>query len=193
MIPSYLKEISKEIYSDKKSTKIQIKCTCGCDDFKLFKRRKSKEEIEIEKQYEKQLIKEFGRGLEMQSDSNGKVFMIRRNFFGKIIKKVEIDKLDIPVFKNYIRAKCNYCGEEFTLFDENIHGYDAIVSKPKAYLNNEIYNYSNDSNKVEIIIYYNDDNEDDDLIEDKSLAFGRIKIIKNNNHKKVTYFDFECE
>ena len=46
---------------------------------------------------------------------------------------------------------------------------------------------------MEIIIYYNEDNEDDDLIEDKSLDFGRIKIIKNSNHKKVTYCDFECE
>ena len=56
----------------------------------MFKKKKSKEYIRLEKEYEKQIIKEFGRGFEMQSDSNGQVFVIKRNIFGKIVKILKL-------------------------------------------------------------------------------------------------------
>lgn len=192
MIPSYLKDIGKEIHSNKESTKIKIICTCGCEEFKLFKKKKSKEYIKLEKEYEKQFIKEFGRGFEMQSDLNGQVFIIKRNIFGKIVKKIEVKKLDIPLFKNFISAKCSSCCREYILFDENIHGYDAIIEKNQGGTIVESKQYSDESQKIELIVYYNDDNEEEN-INDLSVAFGRIKIIKITNNKKITYCDFECE
>ena len=97
------------------------------------------------------------------------------------------------MFKNYVSTKCDFCGTEYTLFDENLHGYDAVISNDNLYNSDKLCKYSNESYKIEIIVYYNEDDEEDDLIDDKTLAFGRIKIIKISNNKKKTYCDFECE
>lgn len=192
MIPSYLKKYAREIFNKNGHCKVDISCTCGCNDFYFYKRKKSKEEIMHEKEAKKRLIKELGHNFEIYSDLEGKVFLIKRIFFGKIIKKVPIEKYDTIIFKNLIVIKCRECRNVIILFDENTHGYNGVYNnESNNYFSFENLDFSTDYYKFEVDVYY-ELNEMDASIEDSSIAFDRIKIIKMSKHIRQVVGDFEC-
>ena len=191
MIPNYLDGIAVNVKELKECTTFRIKCPCGCDDFLLFKRKKSPTEQKKEQELEQYIVREFGRGFEMQSDSKGKVYMIKRNFWGKIVKKVDAKNFEIT-FKNYISVKCTSCGTEYVLFDETLHGYDALTENSPKDQCITGKNYSKSNQKIEISVYYNNEADDVSDLGDRSLGFERIKIIKIIDNKKTKIFDWEC-
>jgi len=190
MIPSYLSNIAIEKSNDKKKTCLSIKCPCGCEDFKLYKRKKDSMFLKQEKEYTKKIIKEYGRGFEMKSDKKGDVYILKRNFFGFVTKKEIFNQIDIPVFMNYISSKCNNCRREYVLFDQQLHGYDKHIND--CYIYNDKISYPNEASKIEINLYYNLENIDIKH-EDSTIMFGRIVIFSNIGLKKKKIIDIECE
>lgn len=192
MIPEHLSDFAKEVSNKKNYSKINISCTCGCDDFYVFKRKKTKQEISLEKELEKRMIKEMGRNFEVYSDKEKNVFLIKRNIFGKIVKKVPRKDFAAPSFENLIVIKCRNCGKNIIIFDEEKHGYNAVLSNNKQEkLIDDNFDFSNNYFKIEVLVYY-EISEINDLSRDQSNAFDRIKIIMFKDGKQRLVGDFEC-
>ncbi len=191
MIPSYLQEISDVKFEDDNHSKLCIRCTCGFDKFLLFVKRKTKEDIQVEKDLEKRFRKEWGNRVEMQSNSDGEVFLVRKNIFGKVTKKRKFSEICAKTYKEYICIKCAFCEREYVLFDERIHGFDGCLNHDCVSALDQIH-YSNDTFKLNIDLNYNIEIFEDDTLTDKSIAFDRIQIYKTNGSKKVKILDCEC-
>lgn len=191
MIPSYLNGITKQINNNDNCIRLKVECPCGCEDFYLFVKKKTNGEIQADMDLEQQLVKQFGKKFEFQSDIDGKVFVIKRNLFGNIVKKEEIDINNRDTFKKYVSAKCSYCEKEYILFDERIHGYDACVSNSIIDSSKDVKKYSDETQKIEIFLSYNDVEEG--CFDDYTIAFGRIKIFKIIGKRRLTVIDCECE
>lgn len=191
MIPSYLNNIAQKIGDKGNCSRLGIKCTCGCEDFYLIVKKKTTDEIQAERDFEKQITKQFGKRVELQSDNDGKVFYVKRNLFGRVVKKAEVNNFTSKTFKNYISIKCSACGCEYTLFDERMHGYNACISYTESTGENIETNYSGSVQKIELALFY-DDIDADFNIKDSTVAFGRIKITKVVGNRKSTVIDLEC-
>ena len=128
MVPSYLKNYATELSVKNECCKFNLVCTCGCEHFYAFRRERTKREISLENEARKRIVRNFGRNYEISSDMDKTVYLIKRNLFGKIVKKEPLAGYDIPVFKNLVAVKCKDCENVITVFDESKHGYDAIES-----------------------------------------------------------------
>ena len=190
MIPTYLSKIGHVIKKTNDKTLIHLRCECGCEEFYCFKKKKDSAFLRLEEEYSSQIINEYGKGFEMMSDKDGNVFMVKRNIFGKIIKKEPFNKKSIPIFMNYVSALCKNCGNEYVLFDQALHGYDAVGNKTSETPVQK--KYSNKSSPIEMEFFYNKENEEM-MLEDNSLAFGRIIIFTEHEGKKRKLIDVECE
>lgn len=194
MIPSYLSDVAQEIKSKDDWTKMIIKCPCGCDDFLLYKKHRSKQENDKIKELDKQFNKLVGRNWHSEYE-NGTKYVVGKKFFGLFKVKVEAEEYNAILlpYKNYVSVKCVSCGNEYVLFDERFHGYDAVISEEQDSNEVETCYKANNSQKIELTVYYNEDNDEDDTLTDKTIAYGRIKITKVVGEKKLTVIDCECE
>jgi len=128
----------------------------------------------------------------MQSDADGNIYILRRNFLGIVLKKEIISNISFPKFYNYVSAKCSNCNNEYILFDQSLHGYDFCINN--CYTDSfEPVVYDDNHYGIELYFYYNDDLYEDVQIIDKSIAFGRITIYTIFNDKKKKILDIECE
>ena len=191
MIPSYLNHIAQVMSDDKNCTKMWVMCPCGCKHFKPFMKAKSEDEIQRDKNLDR-LFKEFGKRAEVQTDSNGNTFIVQKNFLGKIVKQVPICNALEQEFWNYISIQCAFCGAEYVLFDERNHGYDACVSPCQKYGDVDSITYPDQAKRIEIMVDYPSDVDEEVSIEDKTLAFSRIRIFAISDRKKLTIIDWEC-
>jgi hypothetical protein len=191
MIPSYLNHIAQVMNDDKNGAKMGVMCPCGSKHFKLFTKAKSEHEIQRDKGLD-QLFKEFGKRAEVQSDSNGNTFIVQKNFWGKEVKRVAICNAPEQTFWTYISTQCAFCGAEYVLFDERFHGYDACVSPCQKCGDVVSITYPDQAMRIEIMVDYSSDVDEDDLIKDKTLAFGRIKISAVSGRTNLTIIDWEC-
>lgn len=53
MIPSYLKKYAREIFNKNGHCKVDISCTCGCNDFYFYKRKSLKKKLCMKKRLKK--------------------------------------------------------------------------------------------------------------------------------------------
>ena len=112
-IPKYLQEISDVINTSKNVEIAKIKCKCGCNRFIAYKYTTLvKPDI---KHVSNEIIRE-----------NNELYLIKRSFFGKIIKKIKCSDTSYEKPRNVVKAKCQNCNTEYILFDNFKHGYDAI-------------------------------------------------------------------
>lgn len=193
MVPSYLENYATELSVKNKCCKFNLVCTCGCEHFYTFRRERTKREVSLENEAQKRIVRNFGRNYEISSDTDKTVYLIKRNLFGKIVKKEPFSGYCIPAFKNLVAIKCKDCGNVIIVFDESKHGYDAFESSesnasPSPFTE---MNFSNEWYKVEVNVYY-EPSEIDNSVGDPSVAFDRMKIIKVSGNKKQTLGDFEC-
>ena len=191
MIPSNLISIAQVINSDKNCIKMSLKCHCGCEHFKLFKKSKTKEDIQRDKEID-QLFKGLFKRAKIQYDSNGNAFIVQKNLFDKEIRRIAYDPA--KEFCNFISVQCVSCEASYVLFDERFHGYDSCVTPRSECDDVSPIIYEDQTNRFNIEVYYPEDlNEDtDEFANDKTLAFGRIKIYSINGRKKTTVIDCEC-
>ena len=112
-IPKYLREISDVINKSKNVKIAKIKCKCGCNRFIAYKHTPT-EKFNIKHELN-EIIRE-----------NNELYWIKRNFWGKIIKKIKCSDPSYEKPRNVVKAKCQKCNTEYILFDNFKHGYDAI-------------------------------------------------------------------
>lgn len=191
MIPSYLNHIAQIMNDDMNCTKMGVMCPCGCNHFKPFMKAKSEDEIQRDKNLD-QLFKKFGKRAEIQSDSNGNTFIVQKSFWGKEVRRVAICNTQEQEFWNYISIQCAFCGAEYVLFDERVHGYDACVSPCQKCDDVDSVTYSDQAKRIEIMVDYPSDVDEEESIKDKTLAFSRIRIFAISDRKKLTIIDWEC-
>ena len=112
-IPKYLREISDVINTSKNVEIAKIRCKCGCNRFIVYK-------------YTTPMKPNIKHGLNEIIRENNKLYLIKRNFFGKIIKKIKYSDTFYEKPRNVVKVKCQKCNSEYILFDNFKHGYDAI-------------------------------------------------------------------
>lgn len=190
MIPSNLISIVRIVNNDKNCIKMSFKCHCGCEHFKLFKKKKNKNEVQRDKKIDKMFKTPF-RTTEIQNDSKGNLFIIQKNLLNREIKRISYDPT--KEFWNFVSIQCDLCDSKYVIFDERFHGYEACISPRNECDDIDSITYSNQASRVNVVIYYSNDLEDvEEFIKDKTLAFGRIKIYSINGIKKTTILDCEC-
>lgn len=113
LIPKHLREISDVINSSKTFEVAKIKCECGCSRFIVYKNLVP-------------LNPTIKYGLNEIVREKDKLFLIKRNFWGKIIEKIECSDTFNEKPRNVIKVICQNCDSEYVLFDNYLHGYDAI-------------------------------------------------------------------
>ena len=112
LIPKHLREISEPVKISKASEIIKIKCNCEFDHFIVYTHIDSEPNI---KPSFSEVIRE-----------NDKIYLVKRNFFGKIVKKIECGDLFNKKQRKVVKVKCEKCGLEHIIFDNYKHGYDAV-------------------------------------------------------------------
>lgn len=112
-IPKYLREISDVINTSKNVAIAKIRCKCGCNRFIAYK-------------YTTLVKPNIKHGLNEIIRENNELYLIKRNFFGKIIKKIKYSDTFYEKPRNVVKVKCQKCNSEYILFDNYKHGYDAI-------------------------------------------------------------------
>lgn len=112
-IPKYLREISDVINTSKNVEIAKIKCKCGCNRFIAYK-------------YTTLVKPDIKHGLNEIIRENNELYLIKRSFFGKIIKKIKYGDTFYEKPRNVVKVKCRKCNSEYILFDNFKHGYDAI-------------------------------------------------------------------
>ena len=120
LIPKYLKRISMIIETSKNIEVVKIKCECNYSYFWVYEFCEQ-DNINIKTEFS-EIIRE-----------NNKLYLIKRNFFGKIVKKIEYENIFGKKQRRIIKVKCENCGLEYILFDNYKHGYDAVVTKQISY------------------------------------------------------------
>lgn len=129
LIPNYLKNNVFLLGKKGKSLTLKFKCDCGNDKFLVFINKVSDIEDKSVKNFENLINTRFNKGNVYQySDNKGKVFIVRKNMFGKIIDKEDLTNYPIYNSVKAIKLKCNSCGHDHVVFNNRIHGYNAVIN-----------------------------------------------------------------
>lgn len=121
MIPSHLEHIAVA-----ENGMLRLQCPCGRESFFLYRNAYSSEEQAVLDAYEAECSKLLGHGtIYGASDADGTVHTYRRRFG---LFRQEIILPDRPLFADVtvIKALCADCGTEHLLFDNRLHGHDAL-------------------------------------------------------------------
>lgn len=114
LIPKHLEEISEIIETSKNNEVAKIKCKCCHSHFIVY------EFVEADNVNYKPGFNEIIR-------EDDKLYLVKRNFFGKIVEKIECGNMFEKKQRRIIKVKCEKCGLEYVLFDNYKHGYDAVI------------------------------------------------------------------
>jgi hypothetical protein len=124
-IPDYIKNIARTAHSNKNWLTVSIHCECGSDEFFLYKSKFPKEAQEMVKQNNDEYIKVLGGHMPHFRWDEDKILRtyIRE---GRVEKEIILPKpLSFAALVVY-KVKCNKCKKEYVIFDNSIHGYDAV-------------------------------------------------------------------
>lgn len=119
LIPKHLEGISEIIATSKNMEVVKIKCKCSHSHFIVY------EFCESDNTNVKPGFNEIIR-------ENDKLYLIKRNFFGKVVEKIECENMFEKKQRRIIKAKCEKCGLEYVLFDNYRHGYDAVITQQES-------------------------------------------------------------
>ena len=119
LIPKHLEEISEIIETSKNSEVAKIKCKCSHINFIVY------EFCESDNANVKPGFNEIIR-------ENDKLYLVKRNFFGKIVDKIECGNMFEKKQRRIIKVKCEKCGLDYILFDNYKHGYDAVIIQQES-------------------------------------------------------------
>ena len=119
LIPKHLEEISEIIETSENSEVAKIKCKCSHIRFIVYAFCES-DNANVKPGFN-EIIRE-----------NDKLYLVKRNFFGKIVEKIECGNMFEKKQRRIIKAKCEKCGLEYILFDNYKHGYDAVITQQES-------------------------------------------------------------
>lgn len=119
LIPKHLEEISEIIETSENNEVLKIKCKCSHTHFIVYEFCES-DNANVKPGFN-ELIRE-----------NDKLYLVKRNFFGKIVDKIECGNMFEKKQRRIIKVKCEKCGLEYILFDNYKHGYDAVIIQQES-------------------------------------------------------------
>ncbi|MBE5731016.1 MAG: hypothetical protein E7350_03615 [Clostridiales bacterium] len=118
-IPKLLEEISKIVEASKNIEVAKIKCKCNHNHFMVY---------EFCESYNANVKPGFNEIIR----ENNKLYLVKRNFFGKIVEKIECGNRFDKKQRRIIKVKCEKCGLEYIVFDNYKHGYDAVITRQES-------------------------------------------------------------
>lgn len=119
LIPKHLEGISEIIETSKNSEVVKIKCKCSHSHFIVYEFCESYN-VNVKPGFN-EIIRE-----------NDKLYLVKRNFIGKIVDKIECGNMFEKKQQIIIKAQCEKCGLEYILFDNYKHGYDAVIIQQES-------------------------------------------------------------
>ena len=155
LIPSYINMSFKlnEFIDDNKEaeSKGMLKCSCGCDSFKII-REKWEPSQERDEAYSKlqELYKKYGSdkryptgnfvGIITNHKVDGKTYVVYKPYpyNSKIVILEDTTELDRIILNNIgriptlILAQCSSCNKTIEVFNSSKHGYDGVISEKKV-------------------------------------------------------------
>ena len=162
----------------------RLQCSCGCNSFHLFKRKKTSEE-QLEEMNANYRLKNdywpFGPAIATNKDG---ISVVRNEFLCFKWKERPLSNYMPSVLSfAYVSAKCEKCGREIVLFDSRL---SASLEEKQfiKYGNLGIVEWSKDSSAIEICI------DVDKEVQDYS-DFNRLRIYRIVNEKKSLFADYE--
>ncbi|MBP3300205.1 MAG: hypothetical protein J6M34_01720 [Clostridia bacterium] len=123
MVPTYLREFSKDVGTKKDITSFSIVCSCGEMNFEVLR-------VKIEPEKEKAPFLSLGYHFARQ-DKNGEYYNQYFTFFGIPVGRRRYLK-ECMLEPDVVKAKCLHCGKEITLFHSRKHGYDGIALRNQS-------------------------------------------------------------
>ena len=125
ILPQYLADIATNIKLKNTTIIFNLNCTCGNQNFLIFKNEETIEDIKRKQKWE-DLVKKYNGG--GYSDCEGNLFLTKK-LFGLKTKQIKINKSEIPQYTTILKVKCSKCGKEYVIFDNRKNGYNAISEK----------------------------------------------------------------
>ena len=114
-IPKYLQKISESVKTSRFYETVKIKCKCKSCQFSVYDHFEANGS-------------NIKRGFNGLIQEDGKLYLVKRSFFGKILKKVECTGMFDKKERRVIKLKCQNCGTEYVIFDNYKNGYEAVLS-----------------------------------------------------------------
>ena len=115
LIPKHLEEISEIVETSKNIELVKIKCKCNHIHFIVYEFC-DPDNVNVKPSFN-EIIRE-----------NDKLYLVKRNFFGKIVGKIECGNVFEKKQRKIIKVKCEKCGLEYVVFDNYKHGHDAVMT-----------------------------------------------------------------
>ena len=131
-IPEYLKSIAKNEKVKSSNIVFDIVCECNNSEFLVFQNKKNEDDVKKEKIFHERTKNWLS--MERWTDKKtGIQYVVKRNLFGLITDKIPIDEVPTDLnFHEIIKIKCSKCDNEYVIFDNKKHGYDALVEGEKS-------------------------------------------------------------
>ena len=162
----------------------RLECTCGCQDFFLFKRKKSSEEELEEIEAFNRLRLDYWPFVPVVAvDKDGRT-VVRNEFFGIKWKERPFSEYAPSVVSfQFVAAKCKKCGKEIVLFDERCCPLNEGAPSKKYGRLGEI-EWTKIPSGVECVLDYGGSRFDD-------LGLSRVRLYKITAGRKSVFFDHE--
>lgn len=214
ILPIHLKDFAYNCVQSKGKIAFDLKCTCGNQNLKIIKGKTNESKQAEERwnsywrKYKFVPIFKFSDAIERKS---GKRYWYGSTLFGIRVGKLYEEISDCVKDLCVVKAICPKCSEEFVLFDNRKHGYDALtdildeqqfdkVDVPYADEKSLTFRNACQGNECSITIAIRNDLPLEDFYEtfDKnasdanySNAFSWIKIVAIVDSKKHVILDTE--
>ncbi len=192
-IPKYIQPYANNVKISGDTVSFALKCTCGCDSFALHKNTHSTGEKEAIEEYESSIPDTGFHTIHIDTDKDGKPYAYIKKFF--FFKKY-LDFPDPPYFTyiHVVKAICESCKQEITIFDNRFHGYDSLSTTEEQY--NYVPHYSSHKTSFSRVMIKLEHLKDLSQPQDEEECydyneFGWIGIYKISGNKKILYFDEE--
>lgn len=114
LIPTYLQTISQLVKTTDSYELIRIKCKCGCTSFIVY-------------EHSDPIDKRISPGFNEVLRKDNRLYLVKRNFWGRIIKEIECENIFNKQPRKIVKVKCSKCENEYIVFDNYKHGYNAMA------------------------------------------------------------------
>lgn len=185
-VPNYMKPYADNVKIKKENVAFSLKCSCGCESFRLMQNVYTDEENRQIAECERINNKRVGwHSIYGGLDKDGKPYQYIK-FLGIFKKNIEWEPQPLCANIKVVKAKCISCGNEIVVFDSRFHGYDSMDTKKEEIAYVAQFDENNKVNEcyVEVMIEQNEETDDANL-------FSSIMIYAKRNGKRQQFFEME--
>ncbi len=173
MLPKHLENLASDVRCFTLTSRITVKCPCGCTEHQLYVAKRDAEDATAEEKNRKLARRKFGKNWRLDIRGDEGIFIIGKGIFGRkkeMPLSVFKEKMH-PVFGDFVSAKCSACGREHVLFDERIHPRESTKK-----IKEKTPTYEGEPNLVNVFAIYENEAVEKLPVSERSEAYSRIKI-----------------